>query len=129
MAEPQIPLFVEDYYAAIRHAIEALGGYQLRHGECVAIGMVLAARLSAQLGLAPAQDGERLGALLQRMNLPTALPQGSDPAHLLDLMRLDKKNLSGRLRLILWRGLGRAFIAPDVDEAAVLDCLRAAAPR
>ena len=112
------------------HALETASAYgSLLHGEAVAIGMVLAARLSAQLGLAPAQDGERLGALLQRMNLPTALPQGSDPAHLLDLMRLDKKNLSGRLRLILWRGLGRAFIAPDVDEAAVLDCLRAAAAR
>ena len=110
------------------HALETADAYGgLLHGEAVAIGMVLAARLSAQSGLAPAQDGERLAALLQRLNLPTAMPPGSDPARLLDLMRLDKKNLSGRLRLILWRGLGQAFIAPDVNEAAVLDCLAAAA--
>ena len=110
------------------HALETADAYGgLLHGEAVAIGMVLAARLSAQSGLAPARDGERLAALLQRLNLPTAMPQGTDPARLLDLMRLDKKNLSGRLRLILWHGIGHAFIAPDVDEAAVLDCLRAAA--
>lgn len=110
------------------HALETADAYGgLLHGEAVAIGMVLAAQLSARLGLAPSQDGERLAALLQRFHLPTGLPQGSDPARLLDLMRLDKKNLSGRLRLILWRGLGDAFIAPDVDETAVLDCLHAAA--
>ena len=110
------------------HALETADAYGgLLHGEAVAIGMVLAAQLSAQLGLAPPQDGERLAALLQRLHLPTTMPEGSDPARLLDLMRLDKKNLSGRLRLILWRGLGRAFIAPDVDEAVVLACLTAAA--
>lgn len=112
------------------HALETADAYgNLLHGEAVAVGMVLAARLSTQLDLAPAQDGERLAALLQRMNLPVAIPSGSDPVRLLDLMRLDKKNLSGRLRLILWHGLGRAFIAPDVDEAAVLESLHAASAR
>ena len=38
-------------------------------------------------------------------------------------MRLDKKNVAGRLRLVLWHGIGRAFVAPDVDEAAVLGLL------
>ena len=38
-------------------------------------------------------------------------------------MRLDKKNLAGRLRLVLWRGIGRAEVVPDVDESAVLDVL------
>lgn len=110
------------------HALETAGTYGgLLHGEAVAIGMVLAARLSARLGLAPAQDGARLASLLARLRLPTALPAGSDPARLLDLMRLDKKNLSGRLRLILWHGLGHAVIVPDVDEAAVLGTLEAAA--
>jgi 3-dehydroquinate synthase len=40
-------------------------------------------------------------------------------------MRLDKKNLAGRLRLVLWRGIGRAEVVPDVDEAAVLALLDA----
>ncbi len=110
------------------HALETADAYGgLLHGEAVAIGMVLAARLSASLGMAAAADSARLAALLDRLRLPTALPEGSDPARLLELMRLDKKNLSGRLRLILWQGLGQALIVPDVDEAAVLDVLRAAA--
>jgi len=51
--------------------------------------------------------------------LPTALPAGTDAQQMLDLMRLDKKNISGRLRLILWRGVGQAEIIDAVDEAAV----------
>lgn len=106
------------------HALETADAYGgLLHGEAVAIGMVLAARLSSTLGMAPAADGERLAALLSRLDLPVSVPAGADPARLLELMRLDKKNLSGRLRLILWRGLGQARIVSDVDEAAVRQCL------
>jgi len=106
------------------HALETAGGYgALLHGEAIAIGMLLAARLSARLGRAPTADAQRLHALLTRFGLPSALPPGSDAQRLLDLMRLDKKNVSGRLRLILWRGIGQAEIVPDVDEAAVLTML------
>lgn len=106
------------------HALETADAYGgLLHGEAVAIGMVLAARLSSTMGMAPATDCERLTALLDRLGLPVRVPSGADPAHLLELMRLDKKNVSGRLRLILWRGLGQAQIVPDVDEAAVRQCL------
>ena len=48
---------------------------------------------------------------------------GATPAALLARMRLDKKNLSGALRLILWRGIGRAEIVADVPEAAVRELL------
>ena len=102
------------------HALETLTGYgTLLHGEAIAIGMMLAARLSAQLGLAQAADAARLEALLGRFELPTALPAGIDPDALIDLMQLDKKNLSGRLRLVLWRGLGQAEIVKDVDRASL----------
>jgi 3-dehydroquinate synthase len=106
------------------HALETAAGYgSLLHGEAISIGMVLAARLSAQLQHAGADDTRRLQGLLQRCGLPTSLPAGVDAQRLLDLMRLDKKNLSGRLRLILWRGVGRAEIVPDVDEAAIREVL------
>jgi len=102
------------------HAIETAMGYDgLRHGEAVAVGMVLAARLSANLGRAPAVDAQRLSALLDRFGLPTAMPPGLDPDQLIDLMRLDKKNLSGTLRLILWRGIGQADIVPGIDARAI----------
>jgi len=107
------------------HALEAERGYgELLHGEAVAIGMVVAATLSARLGRAPAEDSDRLARLLSRLGLPTTLPPASADA-LLARMRLDKKNLGGRIRLILWRGIGKAEIVPDVDEAAIRDVLTA----
>jgi len=102
------------------HALEAEAGYgTLLHGEAVAIGMILAARLSAQLGVAGEADAQRLHALLQRIGLPTAVPHDLDADALLARMRLDKKNRASALRLILWRGIGRAEIVEGVDPAAV----------
>ena len=108
------------------HAIETAQGYGgLNHGEAVAVGMVLAARLSEALGLAPATDGDRLRTLLQHFGLPVALPDGLDPEQLLAHMRLDKKAQAGGLRFIVWRGAGRAEVLSDVPESAVLAVLRA----
>ena len=109
------------------HAIEAdcgYGGDGPNHGEAVAIGMVLAARLSAVLGLAPASDAARLEDLLRKFGLPVALPAGTDPAALLARMRLDKKALAGGLRLVLWDRAGAARLVAGVDETAVLAVLR-----
>ena len=111
------------------HAIEVEQGYAgtvgngLNHGEAVAVGMVLAMRLSAALGLAPASNGERLQRLLQRLGLPTTLPSGLDPQALLARMRLDKKADAGGIRFILGDGAGTARVVPGVDEAAVLAVL------
>ena len=65
------------------------------------------------------RHAERLVDALRALDLPTGIPPGLDPDALLARMRLDKKNLSGTLRLILWRGIGRAFVATGIDEAAV----------
>lgn len=106
------------------HAMETEQGYGgLNHGEAVAIGMVQAARLSALLGMADSRDAERLAALLHAYGLPTEIPPGLQPAGLLAHMRLDKKNQAGRLRLVLWRGVGRAEVVADVAEQHVLKVL------
>ncbi len=106
------------------HALEAETGYDtLLHGEAVAIGMLLAARLSARLGLAPSEDAERLRALLERIGLPVARPPRLTPAALLARMQLDKKNRADGLRLILWRGIGHAEIVTGVADAEVLAVL------
>ncbi len=112
------------------HAFEALAGYdgRLLHGEAVACGMVLAARLSARLGHAPAPAAERLAALLAALGLPTSVHElGLEPApeRVLAAMRHDKKVRGGRLRFVLWRGPGTAFLADDVPEEAVRDVLAA----
>ena len=110
------------------HALETAGHYTtLLHGEGVAVGMLLAARLSERLGMSMHGDTARLEQLLQAVGLPTRVPAGSDPGQLLALMRLDKKNTAGMLRLILWRGIGRAEIVSGVNEADVLAVLHEAA--
>ncbi|KAB8166914.1 3-dehydroquinate synthase [Lysobacter maris] len=113
------------------HAIETEQGYAgasgdgLNHGEAVAVGMVLAARLSADLGLAPAADARRLQDLLQRFGLPVAVPPGLPPEALLARMRLDKKADARGLRFILWDAAGAARVVRDVPDAAVLAVLGA----
>lgn len=111
------------------HAIEAEQGYAglgsdaLNHGEAVAVGMVLAARLSAGLGMAAAADARRLQALLEEFGLPVAIPAGLDPTLLLERMRLDKKAQASGLRFVLWEAPGVARVVADVPEDAVLEVL------
>jgi 3-dehydroquinate synthase len=106
------------------HALETAGHYTaFLHGEAVAVGMVLAAKLSARLGMAESSDATRLAALLARLGLPVAMPENSNPDELLRLMMLDKKTTAGVLKLILWRGIGRAEIVPGVAEQDVLAVL------
>jgi 3-dehydroquinate synthase len=109
------------------HALETAGHYTtLLHGEGVAIGMLLAAQLSERLGMSTSVDTSRLRQLLEKLGLPTSIPAGMDAQQLLALMRLDKKNIAGSLRLILWRGIGRAEIVAGIAEADVLAILQAA---
>lgn len=84
------------------HAIEAETG--LRHGEAVAIGMVLALRLSVERGLCPPADLERVVAHFAAVGLPVST--GADPAALALRMAHDKKGAD----LVLSRGIGRAFL-------------------
>lgn len=108
------------------HALETAGGYDNhRHGEAVAVGMTVAARLSALLGRAPVADTQRLIGLLQRFGLPVNIPPQHAPQALLDLMRLDKKAVSGHLRLILWKHAGAAEVVGGVEDDVILEALRA----
>ncbi|MDT0683948.1 3-dehydroquinate synthase [Roseicyclus sp. F158] len=107
------------------HALEAATGYsdRLLHGEGVAIGCALAFDLSARLNLCPQEEPSRVRAHLDRMgmrmrlsDIPGDLP---DAEGLLALMAQDKKVVDGRLRFILARGIGDAFVTSDVPPDAV----------
>nr|WP_241263183.1 3-dehydroquinate synthase [Parahaliea mediterranea] len=105
------------------HAIETHQGYgEWLHGEAVAAGMVLAARLSAARGWIAGDDVEALIALLRQAKLPVAPPTGMSVADFRTLMARDKKVLDGRLRLVLLREIGAATVVDDVsdDELAQL---------
>lgn len=113
------------------HALEAATGYshRLLHGEGVAIGLVLAARLSVRLGLCPANDATRLESHLRAAGLPAAIAEipgeRPSPRLLLKHMAHDKKASGGRLTFVLLRGLGKAFVTQDVPLDAVRDILAA----
>jgi 3-dehydroquinate synthase len=116
------------------HALEAATGFsdRLFHGEGVAVGMVLAAELSAQLGMIGEKDAARVKRHLAAVGLPTALQEIAgfaqeglaDADALMRLMAQDKKVRRGRLTFILLQGIGRAVIAPDVEPSLVRDFLK-----
>ena len=106
------------------HAIETISGYGLRHGECVAIGMVAAARLGARLGMTPTSLEDRLRALLTRLDLPTAA-SGLDPDAVYAAMFVDKKKAGGKLRFIVARDVGDVVVVSDAPEIAVREALAA----
>ena len=108
------------------HALERITRYdstRLVHGEGVAIGLALAFRFSASLGLCPAADAQRVEAHLSAAGLPTRLshvPGGCGTVdELLDAMAQDKKVKGGALTFILARGIGQSFIAPGIEADKV----------
>ena len=117
------------------HALEAATGFsdRLFHGEGVSVGMVLAAQLSAQLGMIAQDDAARIKHHLADVGLPTALQDIAGFAQeglanadaLMALMAQDKKVKRGRLTFILLQAIGRAVIAPDVEPSLVRDFLKA----
>ncbi len=115
------------------HALETECGFgdELRHGEAVALGMVMAFDLSAALGLCDPAAAERVRRHFAATGLPTSLRANTLAARpwpaerLVGHMRSDKKARAGTLTFILTRGIGRAFIARDVPAEKVLAALRA----
>lgn len=105
------------------HALEAETGFSdaLLHGEAVAIGMVMAFRLSVRLGLAPAEDAARLERHLAKVGLPTGLPRNRawDVERLLHHMAGDKKVKDGKVTFVLARGIGQSFLSNEVPAEAV----------
>lgn len=111
------------------HALEAATGYsdRLLHGEGVAIGCALAFELSARLGLCSQEDPSRVRAHLRDMkmkvdlsDIPGELPPSEQ---LIELMKQDKKMMSGALHFVLARGIGEAFITSDVPLDTVKSVL------
>ncbi|GGO97802.1 3-dehydroquinate synthase [Stakelama pacifica] len=111
------------------HALEAESGFsdRLFHGEAVAAGMALAFAYSAEKGLCPKEDSERVKAHLRAAGLPHDLASagiGASGARLADHMRHDKKMAAGTLPFLLAHGVGQTYLDRDValdDVAAFLD--------
>jgi 3-dehydroquinate synthase len=107
----------------IGHAIESAAGYELRHGECVALGMVAALRLGRAMGVTPGDLPEAVVRRLAAFGLPTALPPalaaGLSRGDVLQRIRVDKKAAGGRVRFVLLADVGRPIVSDDVSPDAL----------
>lgn len=113
----------------IGHAVESAAGYALPHGTCVALGMVLEARLGEALGVTKAGTADFLARLVALLDLPVTLPPELDPAEVLAFTRADKKGRGGKPHYVLLKQLGQVASAEDwareVPQEAVLEVLEA----
>ena len=106
------------------HAIEKLTGYgNWTHGDAVAVGMVLAARLSENMSLITPEDVQNIEEILTAANLPISLPN-IDPAELLTTMQSDKKVKDRNIQLVLLKDIGEAFLTADYSQEDLANILR-----
>ena len=100
----------------IGHALERVSGYQLRHGDAVAIGLVAATRLSVQLGEFPAADLTRLVRLCADWGLPVKIPRSFDPDAVMGALEADKKRIGKKLHFILPVRIGEVVDYDGLDR-------------
>ena len=107
------------------HAIENAAGYgEYLHGEAVAIGLVMATRLSAEIGQLPESDIMQVEELIKKFELPIRLNQALKISELMAAMQRDKKNRSGQLRFVTATSLGTTVTTDDVDSSTIEELWR-----
>lgn len=91
----------------VGHALETVTGYKkYLHGEAIAVGMHLEAKLSARLGMIGPEAVARIERLLLDYGLPAAMPEGTDADSIIAAMQIDKKAVSGEIRIVLPEAVG-----------------------
>ncbi len=104
----------------IGHAIEAAAGYgRFLHGEAISLGLRAAANLSCEFSGLPSADRDELLRLLKAFDLPLVLPDDLEDRAILDYLARDKKFEKGKIRFVLLRGFGDAFLSDQVTLAAI----------
>jgi 3-dehydroquinate synthase len=109
------------------HKMESLSGYRIRHGEAVGMGIALDTRYSAEVGMLPAEDADRVVALLEELGLPLwdpvlDLEDARGPKILAGLHEF-REHLGGELTVTLLEALGRGREVHELDERAIRSSL------
>jgi len=114
-----------NYGHTFAHAIEATVGYgSLLHGEAVALGMQMAARLAIGIEMVDPALLDRQSALIEACRLPTKLPD-ADADQMLSIMKRDKKAAHGNIRFILPSEIGVVQLVGGIDETKVREAIEA----
>jgi 3-dehydroquinate synthase len=116
-----------NYGHTIGHAVESLTDYeQFVHGEAVAIGMVAAANIAAQMDLWTQAEVDRQNALITKAGLPTQMPPELEIDSILESLQSDKKVKAGKVRFILPTEIGKVIISdqvtPEIIDQAIYVC-------
>ncbi|MDP2912590.1 MAG: 3-dehydroquinate synthase [Candidatus Omnitrophota bacterium] len=116
---------VLNYGHTIGHAIESASGYSHRynHGEALAIGMVIAARISCKLRMLQAKDADRIEALIKDVGLPTRI-QGLKVSDICRSYLHDKKFIRGKNRFVLPVAIGKTKVAEGIPDAIIINILK-----
>lgn len=106
-----------NYGHTVGHAVESLTGYQsINHGEAVGIGMVAAGAIATALNYWPQSATERQLTVIKKANLPIQLPKNINIDDILVTLRSDKKVKSGKVRFVLPKRIGEAFVTDQVTD-------------
>ena len=111
-----------NYGHTIGHAIETVSDFQLKHGQAVAIGMVAAARISSRMGILDESDVIRLTNIIKKAGLPTEMPD-LNIKEIISAMKHDKKVQQDKIRFVLLKSIGDAFITDEVSPSLVEEVL------
>jgi 3-dehydroquinate synthetase len=100
----------------VGHGVELASGFKLRHGEAVAIGMVVEARMSERIGLAEAGLADEIAAVLKIVGLPTEIPPDLDRNKIINAMTRDKKKAGGVVKFALPAAIGDVSVGIVIED-------------
>jgi 3-dehydroquinate synthase len=100
----------------VGHGVELASGFRLRHGEAVAIGMVVEARMAEKVGLAKPGLADEIADVLQSTRLPTEIPTDLDRDAITDAMMRDKKKAAGIVKFALPVSIGDVRVGVEIDD-------------
>jgi len=104
----------------VGHAVELVSEFKLRHGEAVAIGTVVEARLAERLGLAAGGLSEEIGVAFAGLGLPTHIPPEMSREAIVQAMKVDKKKSSGVIKFALPVAIGRVEVGVAVEDLSLI---------
>ncbi len=107
-----------NYGHTIGHAVETISDFKVKHGKAIAIGMLAAARISHKMGILDKNELGRLKGIIEKAGLPTEMPD-LEIEKIIQAMKHDKKVLRGKIRFVLLKSIGSAFITDEVDVSLV----------
>jgi 3-dehydroquinate synthase len=111
-----------NYGHTVGHAIESVSDFKVEHGEAVAIGMLAAARISNKQGILDKNELSRLESVIKRAGLPTQMPN-LELKKIIQAIEHDKKILRGKIRFVLPKSIGSAFVTDEVSLSLVEEVL------